>query len=157
MSGDSNEEITSGQRPVSVSNDEWNQQTTVDARNVLQTQQSVEPSQLYHTQQSVQSTIDLLFYNILYIDLFLVNKQPNYPNHILHPEVIPSLNDVPDELNKRRNIRFIDPLALENYETEMPMVIASSLQDELQRAVQNRFEEKFSFFFFLSFSFFSCQ
>jgi hypothetical protein len=153
MNNDSNEEITAGQRPVSVSNDEWNQQTIVDSRNVLQTQQSIEPSQLYHTQQSVQSTIDLFLFSVLYIDLLLVNKQLSYPNHILHPEVIPSLNDVPDELNKRRNIRFNDPLALENYETEMPMVIASSLQDELQRAVQNRFGG--NFLFFLTFN--SCQ
>ncbi len=71
----------------------------------------------------------------------LVTKQQSYPNHILHPEVISSLNDVSDELNKRRNIRFNDPLALETYETEMPMVMASSLEDEVQRAVQNRFEK----------------
>jgi hypothetical protein len=64
MNNDSNEEITAGQRPVSVSNDEWNQQTIVDSRNVLQTQQSIEPSQLYHTQQSVQSTIDLFLFSV---------------------------------------------------------------------------------------------
>lgn len=82
---------------------------------------------------------------------FLVNKQPSYPNHILHPEVIPSLNDVPAELNKRRNIRFHDPLSLETYETEIPMVVATSLQDELQRAVQNRLENQvlFSLYLFL--------
>jgi hypothetical protein len=59
MSTDSSEEITAGQRPAPISNKEWKQQTTVDARNVLYTQQSIEPSQLYQTQQSVQSTIDL--------------------------------------------------------------------------------------------------
>ena len=59
MSTDStNEEITAGQRPSPISNKEWKKQTTVDARNVLYTQQSVEPSQLYQPQQSVQSTID---------------------------------------------------------------------------------------------------
>jgi hypothetical protein len=93
---------------------------------------------------------------LIFIYLFiLVNKQPSYPNHILHPEVIPSLNDVSDELNKRRNIRYNDPLLLETFETEIPMVMASSLQDELQRAVQNRFEI-FSFLFFIFSFFFLC-
>ncbi len=80
----------------------------------------------------------------------LVTTQPSYPNHILHPTIIPSLNDVPAELNKRRNVRFSDPLDLEAFETEIPIVVASSLQDELQRAVQNRFEKMFlsSFFTF---------
>ena len=86
---------------------------------------------------------------IRYIDLFLVNKQQSYPNHILHPEVIPSLNEVPDELNKRRNIRSNDPLAIENYEAEMPLLVASSLHEELRRAVQNMLEEKFCFFLFV--------
>ena len=57
---------------------------------------------------------------------------------MLHPEVIPSLNDVPAELIKRRNTRFQDPLALDSFETEIPLAIASSLQDELERAVQHR-------------------
>ena len=69
----------------------------------------------------------------------LVAKPPIYPNHVLHPEVIPSLNEVPAELNKRRNIRFTDPLAIDSFETEIPLAIASSLQDELERAVQHRF------------------
>jgi hypothetical protein len=57
-SDDSNNEITAGSRPVSVSNDEWNQQTIVDARNVLQTQQSIEPSSpQYNEQRSVIGTI----------------------------------------------------------------------------------------------------
>ena len=68
----------------------------------------------------------------------LVAKPPIYPNHVLHPEVIPSFKDVPAELNKRRNIRFIDPTAIDSFEAEMPMAIASSLQDELERAVQHR-------------------
>jgi hypothetical protein len=81
----------------------------------------------------------------------------SYPNHILHPEVIPSLNEVPDELNKRRNIRFNDPLALENYEVEMPMVIATSLQEELRRAVENRFEKEICFILFVILLFFVCE
>jgi hypothetical protein len=60
-SDDSNEEITAGNRSVSVSNEEWNQQTIVDSRNVLQTQQSTEPSQQYHEQRSVKSMIYLFF------------------------------------------------------------------------------------------------
>jgi hypothetical protein len=68
----------------------------------------------------------------------LVAKPPVYPNHVLHPEVIPSLNEVPAELNKRRNIRFTDPLALDSFETEIPLAIASSFQDELERAVQHQ-------------------
>lgn len=49
-----NEEITAGQRTASLTNEEWNQQTTVDARNVLHTQQSVDISQ-FHAQQSKKS------------------------------------------------------------------------------------------------------
>ena len=70
--------------------------------------------------------------------LFLVNKQQSYPNHILHPEVIPSLQDVPEQLQKRRNMHYTDPLEFEAEENELPIVPASSLQDEVQRAVQNR-------------------
>lgn len=70
-----------------------------------------------------------------------MHRVPSYPNHVLHPEVIPSLNDVSDELNKRRNIHSHDPLAAETLETEMPMVHASSLAEELQRAVENRLED----------------
>jgi hypothetical protein len=61
------------------------------------------------------------------------------------------LNEVPAELNKRRNIRFTDPLALDSFETESPIAIASSLHDELERAVQHRYEILFfsySIFFF---------
>jgi hypothetical protein len=61
MSEDSNEEITAGNRPVSVSNKEWNEQTIVDARNVLQTQQSVEPSHQYNQQRSVKCKIFMFF------------------------------------------------------------------------------------------------
>lgn len=78
-------------------------------------------------------------------DIFiLVNKQSSYPNHVLHPEVIPSLNNVHDELKNRRHMRFNDPSfqALETFEADMPIEIASSLQAELQRAVQHRFEKK---------------
>ena len=71
--------------------------------------------------------------------------------------MIPSLNEVPDELNKRRNIRFNDPLALENYEVEMPMMIATSLQEELRRAVENRFEKEICFFLFVILLFFVCE
>jgi hypothetical protein len=78
---------------------------------------------------------------------FLVVKTPFYPNHVLHPEVIPSLNEVPAELIKRRNIRFTDASIIDSFETEIPMAIASSLQDELDRAVQHRFDIVILFFF----------
>jgi hypothetical protein len=146
-SDDSNAAITSGNRPVSVTNEEWNQQTIVDARSVVQTQQSNESLPQYDQQRSVNGKISRFFFINKFDKSILVNKQSSYPNRILHPEFIPSLNDVPAELNKRRNIRLPDPLSLETYETEIPMVVASSLQDELQRAVQNLYE-KFSFFFF---------
>ena len=68
----------------------------------------------------------------------LVAKPPVYPNHVLHPEVIPSFKDVPAELIKRRNTRFTDPAAIDSFEAEMPMAIASSLHEELERAVQHR-------------------
>jgi hypothetical protein len=61
------------------------------------------------------------------------------------------LNEVPAELNKRRNIRFTDPLALDSFETESPIAIASSLHDELERAVQHRYE--ICFFLIRYFSF----
>ncbi|CAF1205886.1 unnamed protein product [Adineta steineri] len=118
---DTNAEITAGNRPSSISNAEWNQQTIVDARNVLQTQLSNEPSQQLHEQRSNK-----------------INKQPVYPTYVLHPEAIPSFNEVPAELKKRRHIRFSNPLADDTFEIEMPLEMASSIPDELQSAVQNR-------------------
>ena len=76
----------------------------------------------------------------------LVNKKPVYPTHVIHPEAIPSLNEVSDELKKRRHIRFVDPLAMETLEGDMPLEKASSLQDEIQRAVQNGFVRSESVF-----------
>lgn len=70
----------------------------------------------------------------------LVQKQQSYPAHILHPEEIPSLNAVPDQLEKRRCGRLQHQLSLETDEPDIPMVVAEALQDELQRAVQNRLE-----------------
>jgi hypothetical protein len=58
----SNEEITAGNRPLSVSNEEWNQQTIVDARNVIQTQQSVEPSRQFNEQRSSKLKIYVVFF-----------------------------------------------------------------------------------------------
>lgn len=70
-SNETNEEITAGNRPVPVSNEEWNQQTIFDARNVLQTQQSNEPSHQYNEQRSVKSIISLsLFFFIVYLKIF---------------------------------------------------------------------------------------
>ncbi|CAF3372205.1 unnamed protein product [Rotaria sp. Silwood1] len=121
MSTDSNEETTASNHSVSGSNEEWNQQTLIDARNILQPQMSNASWQYFQEQQSGK-----------------INKESIYPTYVLHPEVIPSLNDVPKELNKRRNVYCNDSLVLETLEAEMPMDIASSLQDELERAVQNR-------------------
>jgi hypothetical protein len=58
---DSNEEITAGSRSTQMTNTEWNQQTTVDARNVLQTQQSNEPSQYINDQRPGKSKISFFF------------------------------------------------------------------------------------------------
>ena len=63
-SNETNEEITAGSRPTPATNGEWNQQTIVDARNVLQTQQSNEASQQTSEQRSGKSKIS--FY-ILYL------------------------------------------------------------------------------------------
>lgn len=52
--------------------------------------------------------------------------------------MIPSLQDVPEQLQKRRNLHYTNPLEFEGEESELPIVAASSLQDEVQRAVQNR-------------------
>ncbi|CAF0907859.1 unnamed protein product [Adineta ricciae] len=123
-SNDPNEEITAGHRQAPISNQEWNRQTTVDARNVLQTQLSSasgESSQQLQEQRTV-----------------IMNKKPVYPMYVIHPEAIPSLNEVSDELKRRRHIRFVDPLAMETFEGDIPLETASSLQDEIQRAVQNR-------------------
>ncbi len=54
-SNEMNEEITAGNRPTPVTNDEWNQQTIVDARNVLQTQHSNEVSQQTNEQRAGKS------------------------------------------------------------------------------------------------------
>ncbi|CAF3574892.1 unnamed protein product [Rotaria sordida] len=121
MNTHSNEEGPAVGRQTSATSDEWNQQTIYDARNVLQTQYSNETSQQTNEQLSGK-----------------IAKPPIYPNHILHPEIIPSLNEVPAELIKRRNTRFNDPSVIDSFETEMPLEIASSLQDELERAVQHR-------------------
>ncbi|CAM4860969.1 unnamed protein product [Rotaria socialis] len=121
MSGYPNDEITNVGHHLSVSNGEWNQQTIYDARNVLLTQHSVDVSQQTPEQRSGK-----------------IVKPPIYPNHILHPEIIPSLDEVPAELIKRRHKRFNDPSNIDSFEIEMPLAIASSLQDELERAVQHR-------------------
>lgn len=118
---ESHEDNNGNHRSTSGLNGQWNQQTIVDARNVLQTQQSNESSQQSNEQRCGK-----------------IGKPLIYPNHVLHPEVIPSFNDVPAELIKRRNTRFIDPLSLDSFETEIPLAIASSLHDELERAVQHR-------------------
>ncbi|CAF2539815.1 unnamed protein product [Rotaria sp. Silwood2] len=120
-STDCNTEITADNRSSPVSNEEWNQQTLIDVRNILQPQISNASWQHFHEQQSGK-----------------IEKQTIYPNYILHPEAIPSLNNVSQELNKRRNVHCNDPLMLETLETEIPMDIASLLQDEVERAVQNR-------------------
>ena len=70
----------------------------------------------------------------------IVIKPPSYPNHILHPEIFPSLNEVPAELKKRRQVRGNDPMTPDDFENELPIAIATEFQDELQRAVQNRFD-----------------
>ncbi|CAF0754118.1 unnamed protein product [Rotaria sp. Silwood1] len=121
MNTHSSEEVQAFGRQTSASSDEWNQQTIYDARNVLQTQHTNDTSQPTNEQRSGK-----------------IAKPQIYPNHILHPEIIPSLNEVPAELIKRRNVRFNDPSAIDSFETEMPLEIASSLQDELERAVQHR-------------------
>ena len=59
----SNEEITAGQRTAALSNEEWNQQTTVDARNVLHTQQSIDSFQ--HPQFLVQQSRKSMIMHLL--------------------------------------------------------------------------------------------
>ena len=54
-SSDANQEITAGNRLVPITNEEWNQQTTVDARNVLQTQQSIDVTPAFSEQRSMKS------------------------------------------------------------------------------------------------------
>lgn len=67
-SNDSNEEITAGSRPTPATNGEWNQQTIVDARNVLQTQQSSEASQQTYEQRPGKSK------HFFYLILYLINE-----------------------------------------------------------------------------------
>ena len=93
--------------------------------------------------EKVRDSSDI--FTCIFSSIALVPKPLTYPNHVLHPEVIPSLNDVPAELIKRRNIRFTDPSTIDSLETDIPLEIASSLQDELERAVQNRFDLSLSF------------
>ena len=54
-SGESTEENVNDNRPTPTANGQWNQQTIVDARNVLQTQQSNESSQQMNEQRSGKS------------------------------------------------------------------------------------------------------
>jgi hypothetical protein len=65
-----NEDITVGNRPTPTINGEWSQQTIVDARNVLQTQQSNESSQQTNEQRSGKSKILFDFTCKLVIILF---------------------------------------------------------------------------------------
>ncbi len=44
-------------------------------------------------------------------------------------------------------------MAIDSFETEIPLAIASSLQDELERAVQHRFVTLFLSYFYSNFSF----
>ena len=48
------------------------------------------------------------------------------------------MNEVPAELNKRRQERADDLLTPDAFENDTPIVMASQFQDELQRAVQNQ-------------------
>ena len=57
-SSESHEEININNRPTAAMNGQWNQQTIVDARNVLQTQQSNETSQQSNEQRSGKSKIN---------------------------------------------------------------------------------------------------
>ena len=45
----------------------------------------------------------------------------------------------------------MDPMEIDSFETEMPLAIASSLQDELERAVQHRYDISFLFYSHLFF------
>ncbi len=60
---DPNEEISSGSRPLPISNEEWNQQTIVDTHNVLQSQLSNEPSHQFNEQRSVKNKLDFFSLN----------------------------------------------------------------------------------------------
>lgn len=65
-----NDEISTGSRPTYITNGEWNQQTIYDARNVLQTQHSVEASQQANEQRSGKSKLSIflsLFINYLFL------------------------------------------------------------------------------------------
>ena len=127
------QEITAGNRLASMTSEEWNRQTTVDARNVLQTQQSQDVGPFVHEPRTEKSKSQCSTGATL--DRALVLRPPSYPKHVLHPEVIPSLSDVPAELNKRRHARLITSLILDEDE---PTVVANATQEEFQRAVQNQ-------------------
>ena len=135
---DPNQEITAGRRLPSISKDEWNRQTTVDARNVLQTYQSIDQtlsSQESRTEKSTRDAIDPRHFDCSRLAI----KPPSYPNYVLHPEIFPSLNEVPAELNKRRHVRGNDPMTPDAFEHDAPIAMAKEFQEELQRAVQNQF------------------
>ena len=57
-SNDTNEDVPADNRPTPVNNGQWNQQTIVDARNVLQTQQSSDTSQQSNEQRPGKSKMD---------------------------------------------------------------------------------------------------
>ena len=138
---ESTQEITAGNRLAPMTSEEWNRQTTVDARNVLQTQLSQDVGPFVHEQRAETSEIPYSTHALP--DRVPVLRPPSYPNHVLHPEVIPSLNDVPAELEKRRHARLMTSLILDEDELDAD---ANATQEEFQRAVQNQFSLVFSSF-----------
>jgi hypothetical protein len=69
-SNDVNEEITAGNRPAPATNGEWNRQTIVDARNVLQTQQSNDSSHQTNEQRAGKSAFSEINFRFLYVKIF---------------------------------------------------------------------------------------
>ena len=66
-STESNEDVPADNRPTSVNSGQWNQQTIVDARNVLQTQQSSDSSQQSNEQRTSKSKMNVFRTNLVFL------------------------------------------------------------------------------------------
>ena len=80
---DTSPEITAGRRLPSITKEEWNRQTTVDARNVLHTYQSVDQSPSSADNRTEKSNNKIS--SLLIIDFFQLLNHFHIPNMFFIP------------------------------------------------------------------------
>ncbi|CAF4023178.1 unnamed protein product [Rotaria sordida] len=112
-STDLNGQITAEISSILFPNEKQSQETFADSVNALNTRLLHESSQQEQSKEIYKQSID--------------------SNHIHRSAAMSSLNNVLNELNKRCNFHFNQPLPFETFETEIPIVRSSSLDNEVQR------------------------